>query len=209
MVDQATRKARTRAAILAAARELFRARGYDGTSIRDVAEAAGVGVGSVHVHFADKEGLLLACFVAQIEEAVALGIDTLPAEASLLDSLCHLVRVLYAAYARHPALSRVMLRAMLFPDGEPPPGDLAVRAELAHAVLGLFSAARERGEIDARPDDGELAFQAFFSFYATALFAGLGGTLGQDDAPEPWVAAFRRLMGQHLKGLSVKPEEER
>ena len=50
----------TRARLLEAAVELFTRRGYDGTSIGDVAERAGVGVGTVYHHFPDKRAILLA-----------------------------------------------------------------------------------------------------------------------------------------------------
>ncbi|MDX1648774.1 MAG: helix-turn-helix domain-containing protein [Myxococcota bacterium] len=50
----------TRARLLEAAGELFRRRGYDGTSVVDVAARAGVGVGTVYHHFADKRAMLLA-----------------------------------------------------------------------------------------------------------------------------------------------------
>lgn len=205
MVTRADRKARTRAAILKAAKDLFVRDGFDGASIRDVAEAAGVGVGSVHAHFGDKDRLLLACFLEQIEDAVSLGLETLDAEAPLLDQLCHLVRVLYVAYARHPALSRVMLRVTLFPNPEEAVGDEAIRAEFLGEVTTLFRAARERGEITRLDADGALAAQAFFSFYAAALFGGVGGMFGHDDRAEGWVTAFRSLMGQHLVGLGATP----
>lgn len=49
----------TRARLLAAAEDLFTRQGYEGTSIGDVAARAGVGVGTVYHHFADKRALLL------------------------------------------------------------------------------------------------------------------------------------------------------
>jgi AcrR family transcriptional regulator len=49
----------TREKLLLAARSLFAQDGYEGASIGDVARAAGVGVGTVYHHFADKRALLL------------------------------------------------------------------------------------------------------------------------------------------------------
>jgi AcrR family transcriptional regulator len=48
----------TRARILEVATELFYARGYAGTSIRDIAEALGLTKGALYYHFAGKEALL-------------------------------------------------------------------------------------------------------------------------------------------------------
>jgi len=55
--------AATRERIEAAARRLFAARGVDGTSIRDIAQAAGVAEGSLYRHFPSKEALAHALFV--------------------------------------------------------------------------------------------------------------------------------------------------
>ncbi len=49
----------TREKLLRVARELFGRDGYEGTSIGEVARLAGVGVGTLYHHFADKRELLL------------------------------------------------------------------------------------------------------------------------------------------------------
>ncbi len=50
----------TRRRLLAAAEQRIGARGYEATSMQDIAEAAGVGVGTLYHHFPDKRALLLA-----------------------------------------------------------------------------------------------------------------------------------------------------
>ncbi|MFI7214115.1 TetR/AcrR family transcriptional regulator [Micromonospora maritima] len=47
-------------AAVAAAMEAFRRKGYEGTSIRDLTEATGLGSGSIYAAFGSKEGLYLA-----------------------------------------------------------------------------------------------------------------------------------------------------
>ncbi len=53
--NQEERSERSRAQILRAALDLFSNRGYHGTSIRDIARAAGVSTGNVYHQFPDKE----------------------------------------------------------------------------------------------------------------------------------------------------------
>lgn len=56
-VSQETKSERSRAAILEAALQLFSEHGYRGTSIREIADAAGLSTGNLYHHFPDKETL--------------------------------------------------------------------------------------------------------------------------------------------------------
>jgi AcrR family transcriptional regulator len=51
----ARRKARTRADLLAAAQQVFAAKGYHDATIADITQAADVGVGTFYLHFRDKD----------------------------------------------------------------------------------------------------------------------------------------------------------
>ena len=57
MNRQDARSERSRAQILRAALKLFSTRGYHGTSVRDIADAARVSTGNVYHQFPDKESL--------------------------------------------------------------------------------------------------------------------------------------------------------
>jgi AcrR family transcriptional regulator len=57
MTTQAERRAATVAAVLASARRLFAERGFEATSIDDIAEGAGVAKGAVYHHFDSKEAI--------------------------------------------------------------------------------------------------------------------------------------------------------
>ena len=56
-MQQGERSDRSRAALLDAALVLFSSQGYRATSVRDIAERAGVSTGSVYHHFRDKEAI--------------------------------------------------------------------------------------------------------------------------------------------------------
>jgi AcrR family transcriptional regulator len=62
----------TREAILAAARETFADRGFDGSSIRSIAAAAGVDPALVHHYFGTKDQLFLDALQAPFDPATAL-----------------------------------------------------------------------------------------------------------------------------------------
>ena len=56
-MQQEERSDRSRAALLEAALALFSSQGYRATSVRDIAERAGMSTGSVYHHFRDKEAI--------------------------------------------------------------------------------------------------------------------------------------------------------
>jgi len=61
----------SRAALIQAAQKCFGTEGYDRTSTRDIAKAAGVNISLISYHFQGKEGLLRAC----LEEMSAGGVE--------------------------------------------------------------------------------------------------------------------------------------
>lgn len=59
----------TRARIFHAALKLFREKGFDATTMRDIAQAAGMSLGSTYYHFDSKEALVMA-FYEESQEAL-------------------------------------------------------------------------------------------------------------------------------------------
>ena len=57
-------------AVLDAAAKLFAGRGYSATSMRDIAQAAGMLPGSLYYHFPAKEALLAAVYEAGVREII-------------------------------------------------------------------------------------------------------------------------------------------
>lgn len=101
------RSPKGRVAILDAARSEFAANGYDGTSIRDIAEAAGLSLSALYYYFPSKYDALLALIENAFDHYFAESTAALelagPDARSQLDALVrHLVqyRVQYAIQSR-------------------------------------------------------------------------------------------------------------
>lgn len=72
MTSTETKSARTRSAIIDAALQLFRERGYDATTMRAIAAEAGVSVGNAYYYFDSKERLIQGFYDrAQVDHALA------------------------------------------------------------------------------------------------------------------------------------------
>ena len=101
----------TRAAVMAAAAELFTTRGWAGTGMRDVAKGAGVATETVYSHFSSKRVLLQAVIdvavvgddvqvaVAERDEFAALGRGTRPERIAGAAALIRGINERTAAYA--------------------------------------------------------------------------------------------------------------
>ena len=109
MPSQAERRSATIAAILTAARALFAERGFEATSIDDIALAAGVTKGAVYHHFASKEAIFV-----EVLDAVHRDIANAPPPTDLLtitspiDFLAAGV-LAYLAAICEPAARRILL----------------------------------------------------------------------------------------------------
>jgi AcrR family transcriptional regulator len=73
-VPQQARSRQKRDALMAAAAELFAARGYEANTADDIAAAAGVSVGTFYSYFRNKRQIFLALYAQCIESIDALNI---------------------------------------------------------------------------------------------------------------------------------------
>lgn len=99
-----------------AAATLFLERGFEATTIAEVAAAAGVASGTVLLHFGSKSELATAAFALNISGAVSDAVASLP-DASARLQVSHIVEHLYRWYRTHGDLATVLLRESLFSTG--------------------------------------------------------------------------------------------
>ena len=105
-------KIRKELLIRRAARELFLEKGFEGTTLREVAERADVGFGTVFSYAIDKAGLLAMVFVEALKELPPLFNED--QTGNLLDDLVLALTRLFEFWAKTPNLSRVMIQQMEF-----------------------------------------------------------------------------------------------
>ncbi len=122
MARSALHKARegpssTKARILAAAEEVFAAKGFDGASTRDIAVSAGVNISSLHYHWESKETLYFAVFenvydriVDLVRSAIPDSSMQRPAKREVID---HLVGLLFDFFVDHPNVPKLLVRRLL------------------------------------------------------------------------------------------------
>lgn len=112
VVRQSDRREATTAAILKAARKLFAARGFDDTSIDDIASEAGVAKGAVYHHFESKEEIF-----TQVLENVQAELAAMPVPASASKIIDPLDQISAAVLRYLLAANESGVRQILLIDG--------------------------------------------------------------------------------------------
>jgi len=123
-----------------AARELFVAKGFDDTTTREIAIRAGVGIGTIFVYAANKRDLLFLIVNDELDKIEQMAEAAVAESASLLDNLLRVARIHYEFFAQQPALSRLVLREMVFYESGTQAGRFQKTRERLIDLLGRIAA---------------------------------------------------------------------
>ena len=173
------RKARTRAELLAAARQVFAERGFHEASIAEITQVADVGVGTFYLHFRDKE----EAFHTLLEEGMSeLRENVRNAAYQQLDkpALPIIIRTLFQqAYAQRD-LFQIALTTQFTRTSQ-------AREQLAQGLALPLEVARARGYL------AEYNIPLLAHFIASMIVQGILWLCEQDE-PGPDVMADQLLL---------------
>lgn len=193
------------ARITTAARDLFRAKGFDDTTAREICERAEIGTGTLFLYVRDKHELLFLCFEADARRLFAEGrAEALRCE-GLIEQLLCLFRRFIDYYAGNPALSRAIVRELFFRPYEPA-GLGRLTREYGEHVTELVSAAQARGEIRADVEP-QAAAMACYAHYALWILGWLGSELIAAESVAPGLRCALELQLEGL-GASRNPSSD-
>jgi len=145
--------ARTQARILDAAETLYVEMGFAATSLRAIAERAGVNLASAHYHFGSKEGLLGAMVERRVEplnEARIRGLEALEAvnPGSGVEEILEVFFAPLAEYGVRSTLPRVMARLFCEPESISKPLLERVFGPTCERFIGALGEALPDQDID-------------------------------------------------------------
>jgi AcrR family transcriptional regulator len=141
---------RNRARILEAAARVFAERGLDAT-LHDVAEAAGLGVGTVYRRFADKQALVEALFENELDRLVDLA-EQAGRQPDAWEALVGFLRTISAEQAEDRGLHEVLHSTDFGQDRV-----TAARNRIMPVVTDLLSRAQQAGVVRPDIDPGDLS----------------------------------------------------
>jgi AcrR family transcriptional regulator len=169
----------SRRRIREAARALFRERGFDGATLRAIAERAGMGASSIYRHVETKEELLVQELADLQDEAWAgfrreagAGEDT---RARLRRFFEHQHELL----ARDPDLTRIALRATTHPHARVARRVLALNDRSIGLLAEILQAGRVCGDL-ARDADVLTSARTLFHLASGARLSWANGLTGED-----------------------------
>jgi AcrR family transcriptional regulator len=143
---------RSRRRIREAARALFRERGFDATTLRAVAERAGMGVSSLYRHIQSKEELLVEELAELQEEAWRRFREADDRRRPTLDRLRRFLRVQHELLVADRDLTVVALRATTRPEARVARRALALHDRTIGLLAEILQMGRKSGDVDRQVD---------------------------------------------------------
>ena len=193
-------KQATRARVMDAARDLFDHVGYEETTIRAIAEKAGVSVGSVFTTFSSKADIL-SQVIAERTAALTTELERVAPHlrGSLTDRLSSILAVHYDFQMRRPKLYLAYLAASFRAEHEEGFVRMGANPGLQAPIREILQGATERGEAPAGLDV-ELAIETLVALYGFNYLRVAEGATATD-----LTALMDRQLGLLFEGLKTRP----
>lgn len=191
------KKKETRQAILQAGVRLFGEKGFDGTSVEDLAREAGVGKGTVYGYFQDKSEIFLAFCEEEIDYAFSVLAEQSDPQAPIQDQMTALFMTQFRFVTENREFGRHLVREMAFPRSVSSERSREMDARYLKAVGEILQRGQEKGEV-RRDCDLFLATVHFYALYLTALS---GWYTGYVTTLEEVEVSLKELFRQVMEGL--------
>lgn len=195
-----TKKRRTRAAIMQAAVKLFGDKGFEKTSIEELAREAGIGKGTVYSYFQTKSDILHAfCedeLVCLHQELTANADKEIP----LLKQMVNIYMSEFRMITENREFGRLFMQQTAFPRDVDLQKHLENEDNYFRVLFPLLEKAQERGEL--RRDLELLHITGhFYGLYLLLVSAWFTGRVPTEEAE----TALETLFRQALEGLQPTP----
>jgi TetR/AcrR family transcriptional regulator len=196
--------------ILRQATRLFARRGFDSTSLKDIAEAVGVRKPSLLYHFASKEKLRLAV----LDEVLVRWGEVLPRLLMVATGgdqrFSDLMRECVGFFTEDPDRARLLLRELL-----DRPDDMRARLEKhvqpwVGAIADYVRSGQEYGEVHAEVDPEAYILQMINLIVCGVALSGMQGGLLPPQSPrgEPSERHTRELLRIARYSLFRSPKDD-
>ncbi|MBD2243657.1 MULTISPECIES: TetR/AcrR family transcriptional regulator [unclassified Nostoc] len=193
-------EAQTRTRILQAAQRLFASQGFDGTTTRDLAQAAGVAEGTLFRHFPNKKAILVEVATSGWVE-ILTDLLTELSEMGSYKAVAQVMRRRMWNFQKNADLMRVCFMEVQFHPDLRDRIQLEVITKMTDVGEAFFQTAMDKGIY--RKMDAKLVAKVFLGMFAIAGFSN--NTIMEPDAsPQQMQEMAEGLADIFLNGVLVK-----
>jgi len=193
-----TKKKKTRQAIMDAAIRLFSEKGFEKTSVDELAKEAGVGKSTIYGYFHTKNEIFLAFCEDQVDFVFTDLAQKRDPDASLQEQLLTLFMGQFRYVTKNFNFGRILAREMVFPKELTIEKSNDLSERYLSALGEILTKAILRGELR---DDLELLYISghFYAFYLLVLSAWYERRFQSEQEIEH---ALQKLLRQAMEGLA-------
>ena len=185
--------------ILEAAFRLFSQKGFEQTSIEELAREAGIGKGTVYSYFQTKKDIVRAFCEDELEFARKELTNNTNLDTPLKDHLMIFFEAEFNYLSRNKEFGRLYLQTKVFPDEHYSEADLEIQNKFFELLFPIYERAQRRGELRS---DLELLHISghFYALYLLIVSCWFNGMIPTDNIKE----AMSTMLDQTIDGL--KPQ---
>lgn len=145
----------TRTRLIEAGSALFTEKGYDGTSVREIVELAGVSKPVLYYYFHNKQGIFKAILDDAANQFELILHDIQATPGGVLERLIHFTQHFYQGIHQHQKLYRMVHNVIFGPPGKKPPYDIRrFERSMVETIKRIYLEGMEKGEVGpADPED--------------------------------------------------------
>ena len=192
------KKRKTRRAIMDAAIKLFSEKGFENTTVNQLAREAGVGKSTIYGYFQSKNEIFLAFCEDEINFVFTDLAEKRDPDTPIQKQLMTLFMEQLRYVTRNYDFGRILVREMIFPKELTMEKSNELSERYLNALGEILTRAVSRGELR---DDLDLLYVSghFYAFYLLILSAWYQRRLQNEQEVED---ALRKLMRQAMEGLA-------
>lgn len=197
------KKQQTRQAIMQAAIKLFSEKGFEKTSIEELARAAGIGKGTIYSYFQTKTDILHAFCEDELGCLHQELTDNADKEIPILQQMVAIYMSEFKLITDNREFGRIFMQQTAFPRDVDLEQHLANENNYFALLFPLLEKARERGEL--RSDIDLLYITGhFYGLYLLLVSAWYTGRIKTDEAE----TALETLFRQAMEGLQPRTAQD-
>lgn len=192
------KKAYKRQRIKAAAKDIFAVHGFENTNLREIAQAAGVALGTLSLYARDKRDLILLMFNDEMAEIIEKAGKEIDEQNEFLTNIMGFFETFYREFGSNVILARTFLQQNFFFSGINTSALAENEAQIVRHLCRAIIIARGKSEVRL-DEDVEILAQSIYLTYVASVRLWISE---ERPVPKRGIAHLHRLLLVQIRGLS-------